>query len=69
MEDVRNWRDYPIESKKDCVAFGKWLLDQDLLFTTELNEEVWDTQEGEWLTMEDLYDKFWRTTRTEPRDA
>jgi hypothetical protein len=61
MEDVRNWRDYPIQSKKDCVDFGKWLLSQSLLFTPELtenDEELWDTQEGEWLTVEQLYNKY-----------
>jgi len=48
--------------KEDCIEFGTWLQAQGLLFVANPyewdGEQVWETSDGEWMTMKELYQKF-----------
>lgn len=61
--------DFTELSKKEAIEFGEWLLRQGCVISEaddawkasaniDILQEVYDTSVGEWLTMEQLYNKW-----------
>ncbi len=54
------------ERREECIAFGEWLMAQGLIpvdddvWKESVGHEgnLWDTKEGDWMSMEGLYNKF-----------
>lgn len=59
-------------SKKEAIQFGEWLMTQGLIPTVpqehfDQNKKIWDTKDGDWLNMEELYDN-WRLITADIKD-
>jgi hypothetical protein len=66
-------------SKQSYIEFGEWLTqlevkafyispEDKISVGIDPSTQTYVTNDdGTWQTMEELYDRFWRTTRTKPR--